>query len=71
MSLSLSSKVIDLNNSVFAKIKIKDTNGNETEEINVKGNNLTEFKIESELNVHNRIAEGELSGSSILTLNYR
>lgn len=71
VSLSLSSKVIDLNNGVFAKIKIKDTNGNETEEINVKGNNLAEFKIESELNVHNRITEGEFSGSSILTLNYK
>lgn len=70
VSLSLSSKVIDLNNGVLAKIKIKDTNDNEIEKINVEGNNSAEFKVVSELNVHNRITEGEFSGSSVLIVNY-
>ncbi len=70
VSLSLSSKVIDLNNGVLAKIKIKDINDNEIEKINVEGNNSAEFKIVSELNVHNRITEGEFSGSSVLIVNY-
>lgn len=70
VSLSLSSKVIDLNNGVLAKIKIKDTNNNEIEKINVEGNNSAVFQIESELNVHNRITEGKFSGSSVLLVNY-
>jgi hypothetical protein len=70
VSLSLSSKVIDLNNGVLAKIKIKNMNGNEIEKINVKDNDFTEFKIESELNVYNKITEGEFSGNSILLVNY-
>ncbi|ENA5974130.1 hypothetical protein ABGM23_004806 [Escherichia albertii] len=71
LSLSLSSSSVDLKNGTIAKIKVKDLNNNEIKVINVKDNHPTGFKVESELEVNNKITEGGFSGSSILYIKYR
>lgn len=72
VSLSLSPAIVDLKNGVVAVIKVKDTKGTETNQLNIGGNNIpTPFTVESELQENGKIKAGKFSGSSVLTLNYQ
>ncbi|HHT2664594.1 TPA: hypothetical protein ACTYSP_004264 [Citrobacter freundii] len=71
IELSLSPAQINLNNGVVANIFIKDSLGREIITLNSFKNKLSQFNIESILDVNGPVVAGKFYGSSILTLKYQ
>lgn len=71
LSFSLTPETVDLKNGVVAKLKIVDYHNHNIKNLNASSNHLHMFNVVSELEVRNKIKEGDFSGVATLTLNYQ